>query len=101
MLRTSEHGEIQLNIVTIDTYYYDSTIGATDRLIPHNYGIAIDLASSNSNYWLRDKEYRYHNEIPQKVVEIFEKYGFVWGGRWYRYDSMHFEYRPEMFERVF
>ena len=83
------------------TYYYDRSIAAADRSIPHSYGIAIDFASSTSNYWLLDKEYRYHNEIPQKIVEIFEKYGFVWGGRWYHYDTMHFEYRPEMFERVF
>ena len=27
---------------------------------------------------------------------IFEKHGFIWGGRWYHYDTMHFEYRPEM-----
>ena len=31
---------------------------------------------------------------------IFEKYGFVWGGRWYHYDTMHFEYRPELFESI-
>ncbi|MBP9613702.1 MAG: M15 family metallopeptidase, partial [Sulfurospirillum sp.] len=29
-----------------------------------------------------------------------EKYGFVWGGRWYHYDTMHFEYRPELFESI-
>jgi hypothetical protein len=22
----------------------------------------------------------------------------VWGGRWYHYDTMHFEYRPELFD---
>ena len=27
---------------------------------------------------------------------IFEKHGFIWGGRWYHYDTMHFEYRPEL-----
>ncbi|MEJ2663631.1 MAG: M15 family metallopeptidase, partial [Spirochaetia bacterium] len=26
----------------------------------------------------------------------FEKYGFIWGGKWYHYDTMHFEYRPEL-----
>ena len=25
-----------------------------------------------------------------------EKHGFIWGGRWYHYDTMHFEYRPEL-----
>jgi len=36
------------------------------------------------------------NEIPWEIVHIFEKHGFIWGGKWYHYDTMHFEYRPEM-----
>ena len=31
-----------------------------------------------------------------EIVRIFEKHGFIWGGRWYHYDTMHFEYRPEL-----
>jgi hypothetical protein len=38
----------------------------------------------------------YRNEIPWEIVEIFERHGFVWGGKWYHYDTMHFEYRPEI-----
>src|SRR5260370_39823973 len=38
----------------------------------------------------------YKNEIPWEIVHIFEKHGFIWGGKWYHYDTMHFEYRPEM-----
>jgi hypothetical protein len=38
----------------------------------------------------------YKNQIPLEIVKIFEKYGFIWGGRWYHYDTMHFEYRPEL-----
>jgi hypothetical protein len=30
------------------------------------------------------------------VVEIFERHGFVWGGRWSWFDTMHFEFRPEL-----
>lgn len=82
------------------TYYYDRTIAAAARSIPHNYGIAIDFAASNSSDQLWKRENHHQNEMLQKIVEIFEKYGFVWGGRWYHYDTMHFEYRPEMFERV-
>src|SRR5690242_16362928 len=26
----------------------------------------------------------------------FEQHGFIWGGRWAHYDTMHFEYRPEL-----
>jgi hypothetical protein len=33
---------------------------------------------------------------PQKVIEIFESHGFIWGGKWIIWDNMHFEYRPEV-----
>ena len=36
------------------------------------------------------------NRIPYEIVEIFERHGFIWGGRWYHFDTMHFEYRPEL-----
>ena len=34
--------------------------------------------------------------MQDHVVEVFEKHGFIWGGKWYHYDTMHFEYRPEI-----
>jgi hypothetical protein len=39
----------------------------------------------------------HRNRIPFEVVEPFEAEGFIWGGKWYHYDTMHFEYRPELF----
>ena len=36
------------------------------------------------------------NRIPLAIVEVFERHGFIWGGKWYHFDSFHFEYRPEM-----
>jgi len=32
------------------------------------------------------------------LIAIFEDHGFIWGGQWYHYDTMHFEYRPELIE---
>lgn len=75
-------------------------VNGTDRLSAHSFGIAIDLNVKYSAYWKWDKKYNYRNQIPQKIVEIFEKYGFIWGGRWYHYDTMHFEYRPELFLNI-
>jgi len=84
----------------IDSTFQYRPIQGTARLSPHSYGIAIDLDNKNTRYWLWDKKYRYENLIPRTIVEIFERHGFVWGGRWYHYDTMHFEYRPEMFAEV-
>jgi hypothetical protein len=37
------------------------------------------------------------NKVPFEIVSIFEKHGFIWGGKWHHFDTMHFEYRPELF----
>jgi len=73
-------------------------IAGTNRMSAHSYGIAIDINTAYSDYWLWSKSYNYNNQIPIEIVEVFEKFGFIWGGKWYHYDTMHFEYRPELFE---
>ena len=72
-------------------------IAGTKRLSVHSFGAAIDINVKYSAYWRWSRgTYRYQNKIPKKIVQIFEKYGFIWGGKWYHYDTMHFEYRPEL-----
>ncbi len=72
-------------------------IAGTKRLSVHSFGAAIDINVKYSAYWRWSKgAYRYRNQIPQKIVQIFERHGFIWGGKWYHYDTMHFEYRPEL-----
>ncbi|QKQ24798.1 M15 family metallopeptidase [Candidatus Ruthia endofausta] len=36
------------------------------------------------------------NKIPQIIIDTFEKYSFIWDGKWYHHDTMHFEYRAEL-----
>ncbi|MFT3731713.1 MAG: M15 family metallopeptidase [Hyphomicrobium sp.] len=81
--------------------YLCRTIAGTTQRSGHGYGIAIDIATKHSNYWRWAKggpnaEPVYRNEIPREIVDVFEKHGFIWGGRWYHFDTMHFEYRPEL-----
>lgn len=73
-------------------------IAGTDRLSAHGYGIAIDISTAESDYWrwAGGEGARWRNRIPYEIVEIFERHGFVWGGRWRHFDTMHFEYRPEL-----
>jgi hypothetical protein len=76
-------------------------IAGTERKSAHSYGIAIDVAPQLADYW-RWREHgieppqRYRNRIPRAIVASFERQGFIWGGRWSHYDTMHFEYRPEL-----
>jgi peptidoglycan LD-endopeptidase CwlK len=76
-------------------------IAGSDQLSAHSFGIAIDINSGYSDYWRWAKpngegKITYRNRIPHSIVEIFERHGFIWGGKWYHYDTMHFEYRPEL-----
>jgi hypothetical protein len=32
----------------------------------------------------------------KSVVQIFEDNGFIWGGKWHHFDTVHFEFRPEL-----
>lgn len=91
--------EFKKYIINPDGVYNFRKISGTNRLSTHSFAIAIDLNKEYSNYWLWEKNGKnleYKNQIPLEIVKIFEKYGFIWGGRWYHYDTMHFEYRPEL-----
>ena len=71
-------------------------IAGTNQLSAHCFGIAIDINVDKSNYWRWGGVEKYVNQIPKEITDIFEAYGFIWGGRWYHYDTMHFEFRPEL-----
>ena len=71
-------------------------IAKTNRLSMHSFAIAVDINTQYSNYWQWEKGLKYKNQIPMEIVEVFEKHGFIWGGKWYHFDTMHFEYRPEL-----
>jgi len=66
----------------------------------HAYGAAVDINTKFASYWRWTPSnrhlLRWQNHTPIQIVRIFEKHGFIWGGYWYHYDTMHFEYRPEL-----
>ncbi|WP_245443397.1 M15 family metallopeptidase [Labrys okinawensis] len=77
-------------------------IAGTSRMSMHAYAAAIDINVKFTDYWRwggakkETDKVSYKNRIPMEIVEVFEKHGFIWGGKWYHYDTMHFEYRPEI-----
>lgn len=95
-----KHPELHKYLAQSGAFYWRPVRGAK-RLSAHSYGMTIDIGVKYSNYWRtqstnENATIAYHNKYPHEIVEIFEKYGFIWGGRWYHYDTMHFEYRPEI-----
>ncbi|MBM4373404.1 MAG: M15 family metallopeptidase, partial [Deltaproteobacteria bacterium] len=89
-------------LVLAPTSWNWRSIHGTTRLSAHARGIAIDLAMERASYWRWDlKEVvrglpPWRNTVPMEIVEVFERHGFIWGGKWRHYDTMHFEYRPEL-----
>ncbi len=81
--------------------YNCRVIAGTDRVSAHGHAIAIDIAVKHAHYWQWPGAspagaLTYRNEIPLEIVDAFEAEGFIWGGRWSHFDTMHFEYRPEL-----
>jgi hypothetical protein len=82
-------------------------IAGTQRLSAHSFGIAIDLNKPGitlPSYWRWLSPRRFPGgledvkeleRVSWRVIDIFEKHGFIWGGKWHHFDTMHFEYRPE------
>lgn len=83
--------------------------GSTSRSY-HAWGLAVDLVPDSYDgkqvYWRWSRVFNregWHRiplaqrwSPPQAVIEAFERHGFVWGGKWAHFDTIHFEYRPEI-----
>ena len=97
------------SIGTVEGWSWRNVAASENRSF-HAYGAAIDLLprslGGRQTYWLWTSQHtpewwnvpytgRYHP--PDEVIKIFESFGFVWGGKWRFFDTMHFEYRPEVF----
>jgi len=96
------------NIKSIDGWSWRNIAESQSRSF-HAYGAAIDILPKSygglETYWLWTSQHtpawwtvpytrRFHP--PQEVIKAFESFGFIWGGKWRYYDTMHFEYRPEI-----
>jgi hypothetical protein len=98
-----EHPELKRYLTKIGGTFNWRKISGTNRHSMHSFGMTIDINTAYSDYWqwackctTENAKVNYQNRIPQLIVDTFEKYGFIWGGKWYHYDTMHFEYRPEL-----
>lgn len=96
-------------LLSADSYSWRTISDSGNRSF-HSLGLALDLLpkgwGKKNVYWAWRRDIDGDNWMklplerrwmpPQKVIEIFENNGFVWGGKWAIWDNMHFEYRPEV-----
>jgi D-alanyl-D-alanine carboxypeptidase-like protein len=64
--------------------YYPRFIAGTTQLSNHSFGLALDLNVPGNQRGTV-------GEMDRFVVQIFEEWGFTWGGHWRYTDPMHFE----------
>jgi hypothetical protein len=96
------------NLHSITGWNWRNVAGSANRSY-HSYGIAVDLLMraqpGMETYWQwtqakgidwRSVPAENRQNPPSAVIRVFEDQGFIWGGRWSRYDTMHFEYHPEL-----
>ena len=105
----SEVKEFISEIKSADAYYW-RIISGTNRKSFHSLGIAVDILPSKLGgkaiFWSWTKDNDPEGWMltplnrrwmpPQKVIDIMEEEGFIWGGKWIIFDNMHFEYHPEL-----
>ncbi|GHV73834.1 hypothetical protein AGMMS49940_11360 [Spirochaetia bacterium] len=93
---------------SITAWNWRNIAGSENRSF-HAYGAAVDLLMKAQPgmetywQWTAAKGIDWRTVPPEKrqsppaaVIRIFEEQGFIWGGRWPWYDTMHFEYHPEL-----
>jgi hypothetical protein len=98
-----------MNSISVADSWNWRNIASSQGRSYHAYGAAIDLlpksmggletywlwtARNTPEWWAVPYSRRFHP--PDEVINAFESFGFIWGGKWRYYDTMHFEYRPEI-----
>lgn len=77
-----------------DWGYANRNIAGTKSPSNHSWGLAIDIDATRYPMGT-------HRNPPRWIVDLFEAYGFEWGGDWKRPDPMHFEFRGSIDEARF
>ena len=92
--------------------FLDRGIAGTATRSHHAWGLAVDFVPSSYEgrqvYWRWTRAWNRSGwdrtpleqrwSPPVAVIEVFERHGFLWGGKWAHFDNIHFEYRPEIIE---
>jgi hypothetical protein len=72
--------------ITGGGYCFRTKRGNPSQLSTHSWGCAVDFDPARNGFGDTTPAMDMH------VVHIFEKHGWVWGGRWAKPDGMHFQF---------
>lgn len=97
------HPGFKAHVLPLSGTFAWRPIAGTERLSMHSFGAAIDLNAKKNGYWrwyTGNDPLKLRTDFPAEVAEVFERHGFIWGGKWAEFDIMHFEYRPELIAKA-
>ncbi len=107
--QTSEEVRYYIHNIKVVFSMDPRSVKGTDNQSYHAYGLAMDIVPKNYGnkhvYWrwssVFDEDWgriplAKRWKPPNEVIAAFEDNGFIWGGKWYHFDTIHFEYRPEL-----
>ncbi len=92
--------DIQFPVMALKGYSYRRISGpgipkSTPIMSHHSFGGAIDVNKPYNLFYTRKDKRNPKSPyyIPRSVIDIFEKYGWAWGGNFEEgFDTMHFQY---------
>jgi hypothetical protein len=65
-------------------YSWRTQRGSQQKLSMHCWGVAIDLNAASNVLGT-------NGDMPDEVIQAFQKEGWEWGGKWHRPDPQHFQ----------
>jgi len=80
--------DLENHIKTYDGCFNIRLARGSSRISTHAYGLAIDLNAATNRLGTV-------GNMNPELVKCFLEAGFVWGGKWKRKDSMHFQFVTE------
>lgn len=79
-------------IKTYDGCFQVRNQKGSSKLSLHSWAIPVDLNQAGNQLGKKPT-------MDSRIVEIFERNGYEWGGRWTRPDGMHFQIKREIMEK--
>ena len=99
-----------LSEISVAYSFIARDVAGTDSRSYHAWGFAVDLVPNSYRnkhvYWRWSRVFNREGwanipldqrwSPPQAAIDVFERHGFIWGGKWSHFDTIHFEYRPDI-----
>jgi len=85
MLELQQRGLAGLVRTNDGCYNPRMQVGNSEAISRHAFGVAVDINAAANGYGAASTQ-------DMRLVQIMQRWGFIWGGTWTTPDAMHFEF---------